>query len=159
MRGGCGSEVVLETVNAHAPSSDHRFRFPPGANWNGAAHRQAVFLRLSSVAVPVLYSADYWISAKEKAQGDFIDAFLGDPGLCRFYLGMSKLDPETADALKKGVTLRSGCAPLRACWISSAAISRSARAKQSFRAARDRLPPGENWPAPRPTREPSFSKS
>ena len=41
---------------------------------------------------------------REKREGDFIDAFLGDPGLCRFYLGMSKLDPETAEALKKGST-------------------------------------------------------
>ncbi len=41
---------------------------------------------------------------KKKTEGDFIDAFLGDPGLCRFYLGMAKLDPETADALRRTST-------------------------------------------------------
>ena len=45
--------------------------------------------------VPVLYGPDYWLNTKEKGS-DFIETFLSDPSICRFYLGMSKLDPETA---------------------------------------------------------------
>ena len=104
MRGGCGSEVVLETVNAQRAflTTDSGF---PLAELEQALRTDKPFAwDFHPTRVPVLYSADYWVSAKEKAQGDFLDAFLGDPGLCRFYLGMSKLDPETAEALKKAST-------------------------------------------------------
>jgi hypothetical protein len=105
MRGGCGSEVVLETVNAPRAflSTDSGF---PLAQLEQALRTDKPFsYDYHATRVPVLYAADYWVSAKEKSQGDFIDAFLGDPGLCRFYLGMSKLDPETADALKQSITV------------------------------------------------------
>ena len=45
----------------------------------------------------VLYDAEYWLSAKEKSF-EFIDAFLSDPSLCRLYLGLSKLDRDTAES-------------------------------------------------------------
>ena len=32
-----------------------------------------------------------------------IETFIGDPSICRLYLGMSKLDGETAEALRKAV--------------------------------------------------------
>ena len=54
----------------------------------------------------VLFGADYWLSAKEKGSGEFIDAFLGDPSLCRLYLGLSKLDRETADELRKAAPVQ-----------------------------------------------------
>ena len=34
---------------------------------------------------------------------DFIEAFIGDPSMCRLYLGLSKLDRETGEALRKTV--------------------------------------------------------
>ena len=37
--------------------------------------------------------------------GDFLDIFLSDPSLCRLYLGFSKLDPETAESLRKTVAM------------------------------------------------------
>jgi hypothetical protein len=104
MRGGCGSEVVLETVNASRAflSTDSGF---PLAQLETALRTDKPFsYDFHPTVVPVLYSADYWITTKEKTQGDFLDAFLADPGLCRFYLGMAKLDPETAESLKKGIT-------------------------------------------------------
>ncbi|MEP6717467.1 MAG: hypothetical protein ABJC09_17995, partial [Terriglobia bacterium] len=103
MRGGCGSEVVLETVNAPRAflSTDSGF---PLAQLEQALRTDKPFTYdFHPARVPILYSTDYWISAKEKSQGDFLDAFLSDPGICRFYLGMSKLDPETADELKKNL--------------------------------------------------------
>jgi hypothetical protein len=100
MRGACGSELVLETVNAPRAfiTTDSGF---PLAELEAALRTEKPFsYDYHPAAATVLYTRDYWLSAREKAQGDFIDSFLGDPGLCRFYLGMSKLDPATADALK-----------------------------------------------------------
>jgi hypothetical protein len=100
MRGGCGSEVVLETVNAPRAfiTTDSGF---PLAELEAALRTDKPFAYdYHPSHATILYTPDYWLSAREKTQGDFIDAFLGDPGLCRFYLGMSKLDPETAESLK-----------------------------------------------------------
>jgi hypothetical protein len=110
VRGGCGSEVVLETVNAARAfiTTDSGF---PLAELEAALRTDKPFAYdYHPSHATILYTPDYWLSAREKTQGDFIDAFLGDPGLCRFYLGMSKLDPETAEDLKNGtqsVRLRS----------------------------------------------------
>jgi hypothetical protein len=104
MRGGCGSEVVLETVNAARAflSTDSGF---PLAQLEQALRTDKPFsYDYHPNEVPILYGTDYWITAKDKAQGDFLDSFLADPGLCRFYLGMSKLDPETASELKEGIS-------------------------------------------------------
>ena len=104
MRGGCGSEVVLETVNAPRAfiTTDSGF---PVADLEQALRTSKPFsYDYHPARAPVLYGPDYWVSAKEKKDAGFIDAFLGDPGLCRFYLGMAKLDPETADALRRGST-------------------------------------------------------
>jgi hypothetical protein len=51
----------------------------------------------------VLFGSDYWFTAREKGDGEFIDAFLGDPAICRLYLGYSKLSPETAAALRQAM--------------------------------------------------------
>ena len=102
MRGSCGSDIVLETVNPTRAfvtvdsafpltqleqdlRANHRFEFP-----------------YAPTAVPVLYSAEYWLAATGRnGQSDFIDAFLSDPSLCRLYLGLSHLDRMTAEALRK----------------------------------------------------------
>jgi hypothetical protein len=102
MRGGCGSEVVLETVNAARAflSTDSGF---PLADLESALRENRVFTYdFHPSKVPVLYGPDYWLNAKEKG-ADFIDSFLSDPSICRFYLGMSKLDPETAASLKRDI--------------------------------------------------------
>jgi hypothetical protein len=103
MRGGCGSEVVLETVNAARAfiTTDSGF---PLAELEASLRTDKPFsYDYHPSKATILYTPDYWLSAHEKTQGDFIDAFLADPGLCRFYLGLSKLDPETADSLKNTV--------------------------------------------------------
>ncbi|MDQ2901092.1 MAG: hypothetical protein M3Y07_15030, partial [Acidobacteriota bacterium] len=105
MRGGCGSEVVLETVNATRAflATDSGF---PIADLEQALRTNRPFnYDYQPTQVPVLYGPDYWVSAKEKGNGDFIDAFLADPSLCRFYLGLSKLDRLTADELRKNVPM------------------------------------------------------
>jgi hypothetical protein len=104
MRGGCGSEVVLETVNAARAFLTTDSGFPLTQLEQALRSDKPFSYDFAPTRVPILYGPDYWISAKEKAEGDFLDAFLADPGLCRFYLGMAKLDPETADALKSSIS-------------------------------------------------------
>ncbi len=107
MRGGCGSEVVLETVNAARAFLTTDSGFPLSELEQALQTEKPFSYPYTSTRVEVLYTADYWMSPKEKAQGDFLEAVIGDPGLCRFYLGMSKLDPETAN------DLRGAMAPVR----------------------------------------------
>ena len=101
MRGGCGSEVVLETVNASRAFLTTDSGFPLAQLEQALRTDKPFSYDYHPTAVPILYTADYWTNAREKDQGDFLDAFLADPGLCRFYLGMSKIDPATAAAFKQ----------------------------------------------------------
>jgi hypothetical protein len=103
IRGACGSEVVLETINASRAFVTTDSGFPLSELELALRTDKPFTYDFHPALAPVLYGPAYWLTAKEKAQGDFIDAFLGDPGLCRFYLGMSKLDPETAGDLRRGV--------------------------------------------------------
>ncbi len=102
MRGGCGSEVVLETVNATRAFLTIDSGFPIAELEQALRTNRPFTHEYKPARVPVLYGAEYWLTSKER-QGEFIDAFLADPGLCRFYLGMAKLDPDTAAALRKSV--------------------------------------------------------
>lgn len=104
MRGGCGSEVVLETVNAARAFITTDSGFPLAELEQALRTDKPFSWDFHPSQANILYTPDYWLSAREKTQADFIDAFLGDPGLCRFYLGMSKLDPETADAFRNTVS-------------------------------------------------------
>ncbi|MBZ5590764.1 MAG: hypothetical protein LAP39_00900 [Acidobacteriia bacterium] len=103
MRGGCGSEVVLETVNATRAFLTTDSGFPIAELEQALRTNRPFTYDYRPAAVPVLYGSDYWLSAKEKESGDFLEAFLGDPALCRLYLGLSKLDPQTADELRKAI--------------------------------------------------------
>jgi hypothetical protein len=95
MRGGCGSDVVLETVNASRAFLTIDSGFP-------LANRPFQ-IDYHPSRVPLLYKPEYWQPAKDKAAGDFIDFFISDPSLCRLYLGLGKLDPETAAVLKDSI--------------------------------------------------------
>lgn len=103
MRGGCGAEVVLETVNATKAFITIDSGFPL-ANLETALRTNRPFeYDFRPTAIPVLYGPEYWLGTIREKQGDFIDMFLGDPALCRMYLGLSKLDPQTAEELRKNV--------------------------------------------------------
>ena len=104
MRGGCGSEVVLETVNATRAflTTDSGFPLP---DLEQALRTNRPFqYDYHPTTVPVLYGPDYWLTAKEK-EVDYIDAFLAEPAMCRLYLGLSKLDRETAEELRKAIPM------------------------------------------------------
>lgn len=105
MRGGCGSEVVLETVNATRAFLTTDSGFPLPELEQALRTNRPFTYDFHPSPVVVLYGSDYWLSAKEKENGDFLEAFLGDPAMCRLYLGLSKLDPETAEDLRKTVAM------------------------------------------------------
>jgi hypothetical protein len=100
MRGGCGSEVVLETVNATRAFLTIDSGFPLAQLEQSLRTNRPFAYDFKPTQVPIIYGQEYWSSAKDK-NGDFIDAFLSDPALCRLYLGLSRLDRETAAALKE----------------------------------------------------------
>ncbi len=103
MRGGCGGDLVLETVNATRAflSMDSGF---PLAELEQALRTNRPFVHdYRPAVIPVLYSAEYWLSAREKQSGEFIDMFINDPSLCRLYLGLAKLDPSTAEEIRRAL--------------------------------------------------------
>ncbi len=101
MRGGCGSDVVLETVNATRAFLSMDSGFPLADLEQALRTNRPFTYDYHPTRVPVLYKPEYWLSAREKQSGEFIDAFLGDPSICRLYLGLAKLDPETAEEVRQ----------------------------------------------------------
>jgi hypothetical protein len=101
MRGGCGSEVVLETVNATRAFLTIDSGFPLAELEQALRTNRPFTYDFKPTEIAVLYGMDYWQGAQDRQGGDFIDMFLSDPALCRLYLGLSKLDPVTSEALRK----------------------------------------------------------
>jgi hypothetical protein len=104
MRGGCGSEVVLETLNASRAFLTIDSGFPLAELEQDLRINRAFTYDYKSTQIPVLYTTDYWLSAKDRQGQEFIDAFLNDPSLCRLYLGLSKLEPAASEELRKNTT-------------------------------------------------------
>ncbi|MGH9559002.1 MAG: hypothetical protein ACRD30_07145, partial [Bryobacteraceae bacterium] len=101
MRGGCGSGVVLETVNASRAFLTIDSGFPLAEFEQSLRTDRPFVLDYHPARVPLLYQRAYWQPAKDNSP--FIDYFTADPSLCRLYIALSKLDPATADALRKSV--------------------------------------------------------
>ncbi len=105
MRGGCGSEVVLETVNAARAFLTTDSGFPINRLEEALRTNRAFTYDYHPSQVPVLFGPQYWMAGiKESDPAGFIESFIGDPAMCRLYLGLSKLDTETAEALRKADT-------------------------------------------------------
>ena len=105
MRGGCGSEVVLETVNATRAFLTTDSGFPLPALEEALRTNRPFKYDYHPARVPVIFGPDYWLSPKEKETSGFLDVLLSDPAVCRLYLGISKLDRETAEAFHKDIPL------------------------------------------------------
>ena len=106
IRGGCGSEVVLETVNASRAFLTIDSGFPLAQLEQSLRTNRPFVYPFQPTRIPVTYDVSYWREGAEKQEGEFIDAFLADPALCRLYLGLAKLDTETADALRKAAPIQ-----------------------------------------------------
>lgn len=102
MRGSCGGDIVLETVNPTRAFLTVDSGFPIAQLEAELRANHRFELPYAPTQVPVLYSSDYWMQALGRNNpGEFIDAFLSDPSLCRLYLGLSHLNRATAEALRK----------------------------------------------------------
>jgi len=101
MRGSCGTDVVLETVNATKAFITVDSGFPLAELEKDLRANRRFELRYAPTTIPVLYNASYWLSALGKDNSNFLDGFLSDPSLCRLYLGLSKLDRPTAEAMRR----------------------------------------------------------
>ncbi len=103
MRGTCGADIVLETVNATRAFLTVDSGFPLTKLEGDLRANHPFELAYGPTSVPLLYDVQYWsaaLSARNR-QGDFVDSLLSDPSLCRLYLGLSHLDRETAAAIRK----------------------------------------------------------
>ncbi len=104
MRGSCGADIVLETVNPTKAFLTVDSGFPIAQLEQDLRANRKFEFAYAPTQIPVLYGADYWLSALGRTnQPEFIDAFLSDPSLCRLYLGLSHVDRATAEALRKQV--------------------------------------------------------
>ena len=103
MRGGCGSDLVLETVNPSRAFLTIDSGFPLSGLEQALRTNRPFAYDYKSAVIPVVYGPDYWLSSHNIQGGDLLEAFLNDPSLCRLYLAMTKLDPATADEIRKTV--------------------------------------------------------
>lgn len=102
MRGSCGGDIVLETVNPTRAFLTVDSAFPLTQLEQDLRANHRFELAYAPTPVPVLYNAGYWLAAVDRSgQSDFFDAFVADPSLCRLYLGLSRLDRATAEALRR----------------------------------------------------------
>ena len=104
MRGGCGSEVVLETVNGARAFLTTDSGFPISQLEQALRTDHPFAYDYAATKVPALFGPEFWIGGSN-AQGtsEFIDAFIGDPSMCRLYVGLANLDDETAAALRGAI--------------------------------------------------------
>jgi hypothetical protein len=101
MRGSCGADVVLETINASRAFLTTDSGFPLGELELALRTNKPFTLDYKPTRVPLLYTRDYWQPTNPKSErGEFIDYFVSDPSLARLYVGISKLDPDTAEILR-----------------------------------------------------------
>ena len=105
MRGSCGADIVLETVNPTRAFLTVDSAFPLTQLEQDLRANYRFEFAYTATKVPVLYNAEYWLAAlNRQGQTDFLDAFLSDPSLCRLYLGLSHLERATAEVLRKQAT-------------------------------------------------------
>lgn len=105
MRGRCGTELVLETVNATRAFLTIDSGFPLAELEQALRTNRPFRYPYRPTRIPILYGVEYWLGSRQASPATAIDAFLDDPALCRVYMAMAKLDPETAEALRRAVPL------------------------------------------------------
>src|ERR1700690_3691159 len=103
MRGGCGSDLTLETVNPSRAFLTIDSGFPLSTLEAALRTNRPFTLDYRPAGVPILFGVDYWQAGATQKPFEFIDYFLGDPATCRLYAAMSALDPDTAEQIRKDV--------------------------------------------------------
>ncbi len=103
LRGECGPDAVLETVNPSRAflAIDSAF---PLADLELAFRDQEPFsTALGPTRIPVLFGSEYWLSAAQSKEDTFIDKFIDDPTLARLYAAMANAHRPVAEALRETV--------------------------------------------------------
>jgi hypothetical protein len=105
MRGSCGGDVVLETVNPTRAFLTVDSGFPLAQLEQDLRANRKFEYAYAPTEIPVLYGPEYWMGAVSTKVNhpEFIDALISDPSICRLYLGLSKLDNTTAEALRRQI--------------------------------------------------------
>ncbi|MCU0226333.1 MAG: hypothetical protein MUF01_01730 [Bryobacterales bacterium] len=104
MRGGCGGEVVLETVNPTKAFVTVDSGFPLAELEEALRTNRPFRYDMTPTRVPVLFGPDYWqLKDESKADKSPIELFLSDPARCRMYLSIAKLESGAAELLRKEV--------------------------------------------------------
>ena len=161
MRGGCGCEVVLETVNAAARLPHHRLRLPGQRAGAGPAHQSPVHLRFPPHHGPGAVRSRLLdaVARKKKARRFHRELHLRSldlpplPGL--FQAGLAR--PRKPCASRPSPT-RAQSLLARARFLRRHVRNPRRQSRRAGRPAR-RARRGPNWPAPRPTRAPRSSTS
>jgi hypothetical protein len=105
MRGSCGADIVLETVNPTRAFITVDSGFPLTQLEQDLRANRRFEMPYAPTTVPVLYDTKYWLSATGRVdRSDFLDAFTSDALLCRLYLGLSHVELPVAEALRKQTT-------------------------------------------------------
>lgn len=105
MRGGCGGEVVLETVNPTKAFITVDSGFPLAELEQALRTNRPFRYDMSPTSIPILYGKDYWMLDDPKKEKSPIQMFLSDPALCRLYLSLAKLEKSTAEVVRKEIEL------------------------------------------------------
>ena len=103
MRGACGSDVVLETVNAGRAFLTTDSGFPVNRLEEALRTNRPFTYDFHPTPVPAMFGPAYWTAGSKEP--DFLENLISDPSLCRLYLGLSELDPATARVLHDAGTL------------------------------------------------------
>jgi hypothetical protein len=103
MRGGCGADVVLETVNAGRAFLTADSGFPVNKLEEALRTNRAFSYNFHPSQVRVMFGQEYWMTGAQNSPG-LVEALISDPSACRLYVGLSKLDRETADSLRKSLS-------------------------------------------------------
>ena len=102
LRSGCGEDAVLETVNPSRAFLTIDSGFPLADVEEAFRKNQPFRYEFKPSQVPVLFGPAYWLAGeKNKEKADFIDSFIADPAMARLYLAYQKVDPVTAEDLRK----------------------------------------------------------
>lgn len=105
LRGECGPDVVLETVNPSRAflAIDSAF---PLTDLELAFRRAEPFrYQFGPTRLPVMFGREYWQGAARRERGDFLDTFIDEPVLARLYVAMYNLHQPTAEALRAAVAV------------------------------------------------------
>jgi hypothetical protein len=102
MRGACGADLVLETINASRAFLTTDSGFPLGELEYALRTGRPFTIDYSPTRIPLVYTRDYWQPPNLRTS-EFVDYLVSDPSLSRLYVAVSKADPETADLLHQAM--------------------------------------------------------